>query len=448
MLKVGIFGCDAYDIISNVSAEILFEGDDHAATGLKDNTHVVDTGLTSALVNGHLANTPIFQKMWKKVFAIKRFMNYDWTLKLDIDAVIIPGRLKRNLTGRPFSTIDWNPYFKNEAKGPFKAEFMWNSDKDTNDNMLHGPVELLSKGAMQLYEAGADRCEDDINVTGYGSLALGEDFYLNRCLSHLGVPHVSKNQTNLLYDKYEYGGGFASLHCGPIVVTCCPVAGSQYWNPQPVNYAVYHYYKDILSWLQCYNEAQAEDNAVVIENSSCAEAIDATAALEPATTAAPPTPWPTPATPAPWTPPAAVAGNGACHTPVQGELCYTEVQWAKTSGMVEHPDWYPGLTAASSDAAFQAIVHQHSSDKCQAPCAGTLRLFQQQPDHASVLRDGAYISGHGWFVTRSMVVGLGIIVSGAIGFAAVSRRTWLRTADKEADEREESHLPLVGTVEA
>jgi len=57
-----------------------------------------------------------------------------------------------------------------------------------------------------------------------------------------------------------------------------------------------------------------------------------------------------------------------CHTTVEGESCYDEAKWAKTDGIFAHKSWYPGLTADSSIADFQASVHLAAPDKCPMPC--------------------------------------------------------------------------------
>eukprot|EP00931_Biecheleriopsis_adriatica_P123906 TRINITY_DN9899_c0_g1_i1.p1 TRINITY_DN9899_c0_g1~~TRINITY_DN9899_c0_g1_i1.p1 ORF type:complete len:743 (-),score=107.09 TRINITY_DN9899_c0_g1_i1:25-2223(-) len=57
-----------------------------------------------------------------------------------------------------------------------------------------------------------------------------------------------------------------------------------------------------------------------------------------------------------------------CHTAVQGESCWEEVQWASSKGIELHPDWYSGLSASSSSAAFQCFVHLQSPGKCPQPC--------------------------------------------------------------------------------
>ena len=61
----------------------------------------------------------------------------------------------------------------------------------------------------------------------------------------------------------------------------------------------------------------------------------------------------------------------SCHDAVPGDACYKDIMWAKHTGIRQHPHWYPGLTASSSNADFQEIVHTHSPNKCSLPCAKT-----------------------------------------------------------------------------
>lgn len=58
-----------------------------------------------------------------------------------------------------------------------------------------------------------------------------------------------------------------------------------------------------------------------------------------------------------------------CHTSVEGEECYKEVQWAMTDGINGHPEWYPGLTPYSTPERFQEVVHQNNPEKCPLPCS-------------------------------------------------------------------------------
>eukprot|EP00931_Biecheleriopsis_adriatica_P057676 TRINITY_DN3422_c4_g1_i1.p1 TRINITY_DN3422_c4_g1~~TRINITY_DN3422_c4_g1_i1.p1 ORF type:complete len:2383 (+),score=448.38 TRINITY_DN3422_c4_g1_i1:66-7214(+) len=58
----------------------------------------------------------------------------------------------------------------------------------------------------------------------------------------------------------------------------------------------------------------------------------------------------------------------ACHTVQPGEPCWTDVTWAKGTGISSHPDWYPGLTAVSSNEEFQCTIYKTDSSKCPRPC--------------------------------------------------------------------------------
>lgn len=60
--------------------------------------------------------------------------------------------------------------------------------------------------------------------------------------------------------------------------------------------------------------------------------------------------------------------NSGCHTAVKGESCYSAVNWAKKSGIKQHPTWYKGLTKESSFYDFQVAVHKATPKKCPMPC--------------------------------------------------------------------------------
>lgn len=57
-----------------------------------------------------------------------------------------------------------------------------------------------------------------------------------------------------------------------------------------------------------------------------------------------------------------------CAAAVQGDSCWTEVQWAKSTGIIDHPEWYAGLNPSSSEDEFQCKVHQSAPAKCPRPC--------------------------------------------------------------------------------
>lgn len=49
-------------------------------------------------------------------------------------------------------------------------------------------------------------------------------------------------------------------------------------------------------------------------------------------------------------------------------VCKQEVAWARETGIQQHPEWYPGLSAQSSPLDFQCKVFQASQSKCPRPC--------------------------------------------------------------------------------
>lgn len=58
-----------------------------------------------------------------------------------------------------------------------------------------------------------------------------------------------------------------------------------------------------------------------------------------------------------------------CRTAVEGDNCWTEIQWALKEGLAAHPDWYPGLTASSSTLDVQQDIFSKTHGyKCPKPC--------------------------------------------------------------------------------
>jgi len=66
--------------------------------------------------------------------------------------------------------------------------------------------------------------------------------------------------------------------------------------------------------------------------------------------------------------PCAIQAQSSCHDAKPGEACFNDIQWAKTQGIHQHPNWYPGLSPSSPDDEFQAQVHSKRPDKCPMPC--------------------------------------------------------------------------------
>lgn len=61
-----------------------------------------------------------------------------------------------------------------------------------------------------------------------------------------------------------------------------------------------------------------------------------------------------------------------CRTAAQGEQCYENVMFAMKTGIVQHPDWYPGLSPRSSFEEYQMHLYEsyHGLEDfdCPKPC--------------------------------------------------------------------------------
>jgi len=187
--KAGIYGCDG-----------------HAQyAGAK-----VTTGDWKSVVN-----TDIFLQTWAQVQADGQYKNFDWTVKVDVDCVFFPDRLRTHLAAAkpPASTA---MYFKNID---FKFGFM-------------GSLEVLSAKGVDVYLAGMHECQAHIGTNG------GEDFFMMQCLDALGVGHMVDN--TLLDDKYTHGAGWHLFDVDPC---------------KDGSHVAYHPYKAVNSWMGCYDIA-------------------------------------------------------------------------------------------------------------------------------------------------------------------------------------------------
>merc|ERR1711933_14979 len=62
-----------------------------------------------------------------------------------------------------------------------------------------------------------------------------------------------------------------------------------------------------------------------------------------------------------------------CHTAVAGEECHSHIQWAMTTGIREHPDWYSGLSISSRVEDVQMHMHKNGLHNCPIPCGAEPR---------------------------------------------------------------------------
>lgn len=211
-------GCDNWRLYSNVSYDPQIS------------THLSCSKCVEKAVNGSLSvahggewetalNTPIFIQVWRHVFSTALYALCDWTIKLDVDVVLLPARLRTYLALFDATTplVGYNAH---------------------NGEWLHGPIEAVSRPAVAAYAADPTACE-----RGFNWRTIGEDYYLDRCL--VGTLGVQPANMPLLLAS-ETGASPA-----PPCDTTCSVA--------------YHPYKLSTSWSECFDAARARAARVEYE---------------------------------------------------------------------------------------------------------------------------------------------------------------------------------------
>lgn len=336
-LGVSLFACDEWSVYSNQVIE-------------------VDDGVKSGVVNSDLKcgkggefgtalNLDIFLAVWTKVVSDAIFEKHDWTVKVDPDAVFFPDRLKTILSIHP------------EAKN---GAYLNNCQFG-----MHGPVEVLSRNAVTAWAMGSPRCVQHFQKKCGGDCFWGEDLFVDQCLwKVLGVRR--DNDFRLLLED----------HCDP----------PKDWDDcTRGDIATFHPFKTQDGYKDCLKRAGEKLDAPPSHHAAAPSPPPPPPPPPPTTertTEAPPTPKPssTAPTPAPTPTPAkphdsdelegtdSSSESTHCHTARKGERCYVAVDWAMEFGIRLHPDWYEGLTSASSPYEFQKTLHGRPHVDCPMPC--------------------------------------------------------------------------------
>lgn len=175
--RVSIFACTEWAVFSDVKTWV----------GDEINSIPIPTGppATWGSVPGHpdwhmWLNTDVFLRAWHAVQHDGRYKNHDWTIKVDTDAVFFPEHLYYNLK--------W--YFEHDGLTQYDPVYFKNCWQYKS---LQGPVELLSKPAVDKFLDGIDGCTGNIKYQEWG-----EDWFMNKCLKQLGIRGVQ--DWNLLSD--------------------------------------------------------------------------------------------------------------------------------------------------------------------------------------------------------------------------------------------------------
>lgn len=205
----GIFACDAWAVFSDV--EIWLS----PGPPVMINTTAIDVDLKAKDgVQEHILNTQIFMSAWDMVIKQGKYLDHQWVVKVDPDAVFLPSRLRVAIHAiAP----------KDDAK-----LYLLNCDLSFG---FYGALEVLSSLAVWTYSKSKDNCEQQLPYKDWG-----EDLYMRRCLDLLGVPHST--DLSILDDAY----------CGAKAGDCS--------NPKT---AAFHPYKDAFTYFNCLADATGDD---------------------------------------------------------------------------------------------------------------------------------------------------------------------------------------------
>jgi hypothetical protein len=201
----GIFACDDFAVLSD---EVFSLGSGPRGTVSTIKFHTAEVGISK---DGTAGNALLFIRAWDAIKQATLYSLFDWTVKADPDAVLLPSRLRTRLsvfTGR-------NVYVRNCNKYPTSADFP----------MMFGSLEALSRQATQAYFKGVHRCRTELKWQKWG-----EDYFLGHCLDLLGV--VAADDFNIVSDG-----------------VCTGVDCRDSWA------AAFHPFKSKEKWLKCWREA-------------------------------------------------------------------------------------------------------------------------------------------------------------------------------------------------
>jgi hypothetical protein len=217
--RKSLFLCDRYAIYSNQTLSL---------GGLKN--LVVETSL-EAPIGGEwntALNTPIFQKLWMQVIHDRQYKEAGWTVKVDVDAVFLPSRLRELVGGDDY---------KDAQEG--QGHFLNNCEVKGS---LHGPIEVLSRKALEVYGKGYTGCDQSWQQ---------EDVFMRMCLVSMGVTQ-----------HYDW-----------------VVMSEQYcnddWESCSTNHITFHPFKSVDSYQACLSQAEGEgqsNRACVGPGKDCREA--------------------------------------------------------------------------------------------------------------------------------------------------------------------------------
>jgi len=154
-----IFSCEEFAVYS--SEVINITGNDSSFIQTRNVHHDLHCKIGGQFMTA--LNTPVFLHVWKKLLQDGRYKFHAWTVKSDPDAVFFPQRL-RMIVAKTQNPQAGDGIFLNNCQFG-----------------LHGPLEVVSRRAMERYAEDRETCGHPPQ----------EDVYLESCLRKLGAREVA-----------------------------------------------------------------------------------------------------------------------------------------------------------------------------------------------------------------------------------------------------------------
>jgi len=171
--KVSLFACD----MSAVYGDVAVESEYLTVTKVEDVDN--DFHFAKRKHMGTWINTGLYAQTWKAIAAKGDYADYDWSVKVDADAVFFPEKLIARISLLPISPT-----------GGFLANC------EGVEYGFFGNLEVFSKTAFSILLANVDTCKTKtvknwkvgIHKGKYGP--MGEDLFAEMCLRKNGVEEI------------------------------------------------------------------------------------------------------------------------------------------------------------------------------------------------------------------------------------------------------------------
>jgi len=123
---------------------------------------------------------------WEKVFEEAAWERFDWTVKVDVDTVFLPQRLRYVLLSHP----DTHP------RGMYLVNCRYG---------LHGSIEVFSRKAVREWSSGWEVCRDQFKKMCNGPCKWGEDMFIDQCMKRV-LKIERRTELSLLMEDHCNGG--------------------------------------------------------------------------------------------------------------------------------------------------------------------------------------------------------------------------------------------------